>query len=119
MCGVLAAQSIGEPATQMTLNTFHSSGIGAKNVTLGVPRLNELLNVSRNIRTPSIIINPVTPDDEAEATDLIPLIEYTSLGDIVLKTEIHYDPDPRTTVVEDDKEFVEEYFMVSVVFEGM
>jgi len=43
MCGVLAAQSIGEPATQMTLNTFHNTGISAKNVTLGVPRLNEVL----------------------------------------------------------------------------
>lgn len=39
MAGVLAAQSIGEPATQMTLNTFHYAGVSAKNVTLGVPRL--------------------------------------------------------------------------------
>ena len=62
MCGVMAAQSIGrielnwidfgainlstlgEPATQMTLNTFHNTGISAKNVTLGVPRLNEVCN---------------------------------------------------------------------------
>ena len=36
MCGVIAAQSIGEPATQMTLNTFHFAGVSAKNVTLGV-----------------------------------------------------------------------------------
>ena len=48
MCGVLAAQSLGEPATQMTLNTFHNTGIGSKNVTLGVPRLNEILNVAKN-----------------------------------------------------------------------
>lgn len=41
MCGVLAAQSLGEPATQMTLNTFHFAGVSAKNVTLGVPRLRE------------------------------------------------------------------------------
>ena len=39
-------------------------------------------------------------------------MEYTTLGDITLKTEIHYDPDPRTTVVPDDLEFVEEYFQV-------
>jgi len=39
MIGALAAQSIGEPATQMTLNTFHFAGVSAKNVTLGVPRL--------------------------------------------------------------------------------
>jgi DNA-directed RNA polymerase I subunit RPA1 len=36
--GVLAAQSIGEPSTQMTLNTFHLAGFGAGNVTMGVPR---------------------------------------------------------------------------------
>ena len=38
MVGALAAQSIGEPATQMTLNTFHFAGVSSKNVTLGVPR---------------------------------------------------------------------------------
>ena len=44
MVGALAAQSIGEPATQMTLNTFHYAGVSAKNVTLGVPRLKEIIN---------------------------------------------------------------------------
>ena len=37
--GSIAAQSIGEPTTQMTLNTFHLAGVSDKNVTLGVPRL--------------------------------------------------------------------------------
>jgi DNA-directed RNA polymerase II subunit RPB1 len=45
--GVVAAQSMGEPATQMTLNTFHNTGIASKNVTLGVPRLKELLSVAQ------------------------------------------------------------------------
>ncbi|XP_017771574.1 PREDICTED: DNA-directed RNA polymerase I subunit RPA1 [Nicrophorus vespilloides] len=40
--GVLAAQSIGEPSTQMTLNTFHFAGRGDMNVTLGIPRLREI-----------------------------------------------------------------------------
>lgn len=53
MVGNLAAQSIGEPATQMTLNTFHFAGVSSKNVTLGVPRLKEILNLAKNIRTPS------------------------------------------------------------------
>ncbi|KAG1728120.1 hypothetical protein EDB19DRAFT_1913942 [Suillus lakei] len=43
MCGTLAAQSIGEPATQMTLNTFHYAGVSSKNVTLGVLRLKEII----------------------------------------------------------------------------
>lgn len=106
MCGVLAAQSIGEPATQMTLNTFHSSGIGSKNVTLGVPRLNEILNMSKNIKTPSVTINLKVRDDEREATDLMHKIEFTRLGDITLRTEIHYDPDPRTSVIDEDRDLV-------------
>lgn len=47
---------MGEPATQMTLNTFHSAGNSAKNVTLGVPRLKEIINVAKNIKTPSMKI---------------------------------------------------------------
>jgi len=56
MVGGIAAQSMGEPATQMTLNTFHNAGISSKNVTLGVPRLNEVINVARSIKTPSLKI---------------------------------------------------------------
>ena len=47
MVGAMAAQSIGEPATQMTLNTFHFAGVSSKNVTLGVPRLKEIINISK------------------------------------------------------------------------
>ncbi len=56
MVGALAAQSLGEPATQMTLNTFHFAGVSAKNVTLGVPRLKEIINVSKRPKTPSLTI---------------------------------------------------------------
>lgn len=55
--GLLAAQSIGEPSTQMTLNTFHFAGRGDMNVTLGIPRLREILMMaSDNIKTPSMEI---------------------------------------------------------------
>jgi DNA-directed RNA polymerase I subunit RPA1 len=51
--GILCAQSIGEPATQMTLNTFHLAGAGAGNVTLGIPRLREIImTASAKIKTP-------------------------------------------------------------------
>ena len=56
MVGALAAQSIGEPATQMTLNTFHYAGVSSKNVTLGVPRLKEIINVSKRPKTPSLTV---------------------------------------------------------------
>uniref|UniRef100_H2RY51 DNA-directed RNA polymerase subunit n=1 Tax=Takifugu rubripes TaxID=31033 RepID=H2RY51_TAKRU len=63
--GLLAAQSIGEPSTQMTLNTFHFAGRGEMNVTLGIPRLREILMVaSSNIKTPMMSV-PVLNSKEA------------------------------------------------------
>ena len=67
MVGALAAQSLGEPATQMTLNTFHYAGVSAKNVTLGVPRLQEILTMTRNPRTPGMSVyltGPATHDSQ-------------------------------------------------------
>jgi hypothetical protein len=40
----------------MTLNTFHFAGVSAKNVTLGVPRLTEIINLAKNIKTPSLTV---------------------------------------------------------------
>ena len=48
--GILAAQSVGEPSTQMTLNTFHMAGRGEANVTLGIPRLREILMTASTVR---------------------------------------------------------------------
>lgn len=52
--GAITAQSIGEPCTQMTLKTFHFAGVASMNVTLGVPRIKEIINASTNIQTPII-----------------------------------------------------------------
>ena len=57
MVGVVAAQSIGEPTTQLTLNTFHLSGVAsASKAVRGVPRIKELLSVSKNIKSPMLKI---------------------------------------------------------------
>ena len=65
--GALAAQSVGEPSTQMTLNTFHLAGHGAGNVTLGIPRLREIImTASAAIKTPQITV-PVLHDDRAKS----------------------------------------------------
>ena len=64
--GVVAGQSLGEPSTQMTLNTFHMAG-SAQNVTLGIPRLREILMAaSRNIKTPQMILHfiPEVPEED-------------------------------------------------------
>ena len=55
--GMIAAQSIGEPTTQMTLNTFHFAGVASKsNVTRGVPRIEEILSLSENPKNPSLTV---------------------------------------------------------------
>jgi DNA-directed RNA polymerase beta' subunit len=54
--GVIAGQSIGEPATQFTLNVFHSAGLMQRLLTVGVPRLKELLHATETIRTPSMLV---------------------------------------------------------------
>ncbi|KAL0949316.1 hypothetical protein HGRIS_009392 [Hohenbuehelia grisea] len=67
--GLLASQGVGEPSTQMTLNTFHFAGHGAANVTLGIPRLREIvMTASRKPKTPSmsmLVRSEVPPEDVA------------------------------------------------------
>jgi len=114
MVGTLAAQCIGEPATQMTLNTFHYAGVSSKNVTLGVPRLKEILNVARNIKTPSLTIylaHDVAQNIEL-AKEVQSAVEHTTLRTVTKATEIYYDPDPRGTLIEEDRDFVEAFFAI-------
>ncbi|KZO99631.1 beta and beta-prime subunits of DNA dependent RNA-polymerase [Calocera viscosa TUFC12733] len=114
MCGVLAAQSIGEPATQMTLNTFHYAGVSSKNVTLGVPRLKEIINVATNLKTPRLKVYldaeiAISPDSsKAVLTELA----HATLRTITKSTEIFYDPEPSTTRIEEDRDFVEAFFSI-------
>ena len=110
--GTVAAQSIGEPTTQMTLNTFHFAGVSAKNVTLGVPRLTEIINVSKSIKTPSLSVylaGDAARDREA-AKAVQCALEHTTLRRVAAAAEVHYDPDPSTTVIDEDREFVAAYF---------
>jgi DNA-directed RNA polymerase I subunit RPA1 len=64
--GVIAGQSVGEPSTQMTLNTFHLAGHGGANVTLGIPRLREIvMTASDHISTPIMELPLKNPSPEA------------------------------------------------------
>lgn len=87
--GILAAQSVGEPSTQMTLNTFHFAGRGEMNVTLGIPRLREILMVaSANIKTPSMDI-PFKPGVGEKEMDRLRLrINRVLLSDILERVEV-------------------------------
>ena len=111
MVGSIAAHSLGEPATQMTLNTFHFAGVSSKNVTLGVPRLKEIINVSRNIKTPimQIFLLEEHRKSEKSVMKVQGLIEHTALIDLVDSSQIYYDPDPKVTCIADDMQLVELY----------
>ncbi|KAK4119973.1 beta and beta-prime subunits of DNA dependent RNA-polymerase [Parathielavia appendiculata] len=82
--GIVAGQSVGEPSTQMTLNTFHLAGHSAKNVTLGIPRLREILmTASAKISTPSmtLILNEELSKEDGErfakSISVLPLAHVT------------------------------------------
>lgn len=111
MVGTLAAQSVGEPATQMTLNTFHLAGV-ASTVTMGVPRLNEIINLSRTIKTPSMQIFLTAPlgQDMENLRKVQNLVEFLSFRMLCEKSEILYDPDPLSTDLLEDRSLVETYF---------
>jgi DNA-directed RNA polymerase III subunit RPC1 len=80
--GAVGAQSIGEPGTQMTLKTFHFAGVASMNITLGVPRIKEIINAAKNISTP-IITAALARDDDVVAARLVKgRVEKTTLGEV-------------------------------------
>ncbi|KAH8273032.1 hypothetical protein KR018_000950 [Drosophila ironensis] len=112
MVGALAAQSLGEPATQMTLNTFHFAGVSSKNVTLGVPRLKEIINISKKPKAPSltVFLTGGAARDAEKAKNVLCRLEHTTLRKVTANTAIYYDPDPQRTVIGEDQEFVNVYY---------
>ncbi len=87
--GALCSQSVGEPATQMTLKTFHFAGIGA-NITLGVPRLTELINASANPKTP-ITIAPLKADPQQVQSMLEPCLVKQACRVVIRAASDGYD----------------------------
>jgi DNA-directed RNA polymerase III subunit RPC1 len=80
--GAVGAQSIGEPGTQMTLKTFHFAGVASMNITLGVPRIKEIINASKNISTPILTAPLVSAHDVKAARIVKGRIEQTVLGEV-------------------------------------
>lgn len=89
--GIVAAQSIGEPGTQMTLRTFHYAGVAEMNVTLGLPRLIEILDARRTPSTPvmTIYLKKEYATDLEKVKKIASKIETTTLIDVCdLETDI-------------------------------
>eukprot|EP00002_Diphylleia_rotans_P012997 TRINITY_DN2531_c0_g1_i4.p1 TRINITY_DN2531_c0_g1~~TRINITY_DN2531_c0_g1_i4.p1 ORF type:complete len:1671 (+),score=368.10 TRINITY_DN2531_c0_g1_i4:68-5080(+) len=82
--GLLAAQSIGEPSTQMTLNTFHLAGHGAANVTLGIPRLREIImTASDHIKTPLMRFPMLPGKSLADAEAVCQKLQRVTMPEVV------------------------------------
>lgn len=79
--GVVSAQSIGEPGTQMTMRTFHYAGVAEINVTLGLPRLIEIVDARKNPSTPmmTIFLEKDYVHDRDKARELAWKIEATTI----------------------------------------
>lgn len=113
LVGAVSSQSLGEPSTQLTLNTFHFSGVGQKsNITAGVPRLRELIDVSRKLKNPYLII--YLKDEYKQNKTVVEAlrndIKDTRLNEFVNKVQIIYDPNPKNPKIESDVHLVEDFF---------
>ena len=93
MVGIVAAQSMGEPLTQMTLSSFHKSGSGVAGLQ-GTPRIRELLGYTKNIQQPYMFIymKDEYKNDKNTVNKIAANLRYTIMKDIVKKLDIIYDP---------------------------
>lgn len=90
--GAVGAQSIGEPGTQMTLKTFHFAGVASMNVTLGVPRIKEIINGAKNISTPIMRVALAVDKDVVAARLVKGRLERTTLGQVAASIGIVFKP---------------------------
>jgi DNA-directed RNA polymerase subunit A" len=106
--GVVAAQSIGEPGTQMTLRTFHYAGLMEFDVTLGLPRLIEVVDAKREPSTPimEIYLDEEHKYSEAKAREIARRIEYTTLEKVM--ASLQYTLGDRDVIIKLDPEMLED-----------
>ncbi|WP_296878256.1 DNA-directed RNA polymerase subunit A'' [uncultured Methanobrevibacter sp.] len=90
--GTVAAQSVGEPGTQMTMRTFHYAGVTELNVTLGLPRLIEIVDARKEIATPTmdIYFDEERRDDEEFVRTLANKIGKSTINDILSDFNLNY-----------------------------
>ncbi|KAI8072537.1 hypothetical protein BC940DRAFT_292818 [Gongronella butleri] len=104
--GAIGAQSIGEPGTQMTLKTFHFAGVASMNITLGVPRIKEIINAAKAISTPIITCELHASKDIRSARVVKGRLEKTSLGDVAMYMDEVYEPGEAYILVRIDFEAI-------------
>uniref|UniRef100_A0A0E0H2I6 DNA-directed RNA polymerase subunit n=1 Tax=Oryza nivara TaxID=4536 RepID=A0A0E0H2I6_ORYNI len=109
--GAIGAQSIGEPGTQMTLKTFHFAGVASMNVTLGVPRIKEIINAAKKISTPIITAELLSEKDVLSARIVKGSMEKAVLGEVAEAIKIVLKSSQPNLVVKLDMQRIEALHM--------
>ncbi|EWC74694.1 DNA-directed RNA polymerase III subunit RPC1 [Plasmodium falciparum UGT5.1] len=109
--GSISAQSIGEPGTQMTLKTFHFAGVASMNVTLGVPRIKEIINASNSIQTPILNIPLEVNDNYNFALMMKSKLEKTTIRDICMYIKEDYTSRGVFLSVKFNEELIQKLFL--------
>ena len=118
MVGVVAAQSIGEPLSQMTLNTFHVSGTAlAAKATRGVPRIEELTRATKNLKSPSMTIYLADEFryDKKKGMEIMNRIETTAFKDVLKASRIYFEPGEMRSTIADDAQLQDLYNRFSLL----
>ena len=141
MVGAIAAQSIGEPTTQLTLDTFHNLGKSSgANVARGVPRLKEILRIAQTLETPALEVhldqkwlregdgpNSSSSSQNNQNTDVTEAdkqrayhraeeasmnLEFTTIKNIVSNVQIIFDESDCKSVISEDQPFIDTYYSI-------
>ena len=109
--GAVATQSVGEPGTQMTLKTFHFAGVASMNISMGVPRIREILNYSKDISTPIIEAKLIQADDLTTAKIVKGRIEKIKLNRICKYIKEIISPNGCSIEIELDEEYMNSSYL--------
>ena len=105
--GLVAAESIGEPGTQMTLNTFHFAGVAEMNITMGLPRIIEVLDGRKTLTTPMMDVYLKKPYSQGQNLKKISRqIQETKLEEVSSEVSVNL-ADSRIEIVIDEAKLSE------------
>lgn len=105
MVGIIAAQSIGEPTSQITLNSKHSAGVASKstNTTGGIKRIEELLHYSKDIKTPQMTIyfDKEISNNRSKVNKILSYLTHLTIKELISSAQIYYDVGESDTLKND------------------
>ena len=121
LVGIISSQTLGEISTQMTLNTHHTAGVGAGAlvITEGIPRLKEIINISKQLKNKNmaIYLKDQYANHKENAKKIQSKFIYTQLKNLLSKTEILYHNSSSITDQNEDYEYIKSYKEFTELFD--